>query len=60
MTKTIRLADPYHFNEGPDTAFNFNANTDPAFNFNVDSNPAPHQSDGNLRPLVCRPSRAPY
>jgi hypothetical protein len=24
---------------------------------NADSDPAPHQSDANLRPLVCRPSK---
>ncbi len=34
-----------------------NADPDPAraFHFNADPDPAP-QSDGNLRPLVCKPS----
>jgi hypothetical protein len=28
--------------------------------FNADPDPALRQSDANLRPLVCRPSRAPF
>ncbi len=31
-----------------------------AFHSNAEPDPAPHQSDRNLRPLVCRPSRAPF
>jgi hypothetical protein len=54
--------DPHHFNADPDPAFHFNEDPDPAFYFNVDTdpNPAPHQSDGNLRPLVYRPSKVPF
>ncbi len=56
-------ADPdpaFHFNADPGPAFHFNADLDPAFHFNADPDPAPLLSDGNLRPLVCRPSRAPF
>ncbi len=46
----------------PDSALNFNADPERAFHFNADPepdpDPAPHQSDGNLRPLVYRPYRA--
>jgi hypothetical protein len=42
---TDRVADP-------DLAFHLNAVLDP--------NSTPHQSDGNLRPLVYRPSRVPF
>ncbi len=51
-----------HFNADPEPAFPFNADTnpDPAFHFKVDLDPALLQSDGNLRPLVYRPSRAPF
>jgi hypothetical protein len=45
----------------PDPAFYFSADPDPAFHFNADPDPDPvHQSDGNLRPLVYRPPRAPF
>jgi hypothetical protein len=44
-----RSADPYHFNSDPD----------PASYFNADPDLAPLRSDGNLRPLAYRPSRAP-
>ncbi len=47
-----RVADPHHFNADPDPAFHSSADPDP--------DPALHQSDGNLRPLVYRPSRAPF
>ncbi len=57
----VRYSDPaIHINADPDPAFNFNADPDPAFHVNADSDPAPHQSDGNLRPLVYRPSTAPF
>jgi hypothetical protein len=49
------VADPHHLYEDPDPASHFNADPDPAFYFNADPNPAPHQSDGNLRPLVTDP-----
>ncbi len=44
------MADLHHFNVIP--------NPDPAFHFDADPDPDPalHQSDGNLRPLVSRPS----
>jgi hypothetical protein len=47
-----RVADPHQFNAdpNPDLAFHFNADPDP--------DPTLRQSDGNLRPLVNRPSRA--
>ncbi len=57
-----RVADPHYFIAYPDPAFqafHINADPDPAFHFNADLDPAPHQSDLNLRPLVCRPSRDP-
>ncbi len=47
-----------------DDPHNSNADTDPdsdlAYHFNADPDPgfALHQSDGNLRPLDYRPSRA--
>ncbi len=44
------IADSHHFNPDPDPAFHFQANPDP--------DPAPHQSNGNLQPLVCRHSMA--
>ncbi len=49
----FKVADPHHFNADPDPdpAFNFNADPDPAY-ADPDPDPAPHQSDGNLRPLV--------
>ncbi len=53
-----RSADPHHFKVDPDPAFHFNADPDPAFKFNADPDPALLQSDRNLRPLVCGPSRA--
>ncbi len=33
---------------------------DQTFHWNADSDPASHQNDTNLRPLVYRPSRAPF
>jgi hypothetical protein len=36
---------------GPDPPFLSNADLDPAFHF-ADPDPDPHQSEGNLRPLV--------
>jgi hypothetical protein len=50
-----RVADPHHFYPDPYPPFHFNADPDPMFNFHPDprsSDPDPHQSDGNLRPLV--------
>jgi hypothetical protein len=45
-------------------AFHFNGDPDPASLFDVDPNPAPdpdpHPSDGNLGPLVYRPSRTKF
>jgi hypothetical protein len=57
-----RDANPHHFNADPNSfpAFYFNADPDPDFHFNADLDTAPRQSDANLRPLVCRPSRAPF
>ncbi len=58
--------DRYRFDADPDPAPNpypalrFNADPDPALHFNADPDPAPLQNDGNLRPLVYRPSRAPF
>ncbi len=46
------VADPHHFNADLDPAFHLNVDPDP--------DPAPHQSDGNLRPVVYVPSRAPF
>jgi hypothetical protein len=45
----IKVADPHHFNAEPDQH--------PAFHFNADPDTdlAPHQSDGNLQPLVYDP-----
>ncbi len=69
-SRVSKVADPrhlnanpdpaFHFNADPDPAFHFNADPDPSFHYNADPDPAPHQSDGNLRPLVFRPSRAPF
>jgi hypothetical protein len=44
------VAESHHFYEkqDPDQTFHFFADLDP--------DPAPHQSDANLSPLVCRPS----
>ncbi len=47
---SFRVADPHHLNADPDLAFYLNE----------DQNPAPHRSNGNLRPLVNRPSKAPF
>ncbi len=38
----------------------FTADPDAIFHFNTDPDPASNQSDENLRPLVYRPSRAPF
>ncbi len=55
--------DPtFHFDADPDPTFHFDADPDPISHFHfdadADSDPAPHQSDANLRPLVCRHSQA--
>jgi hypothetical protein len=60
-----RNVDPipvFHFNAYPDTVFRLNADPDSVFHLNGDQDPdpAPRQSDGNLRPLVYRPSRSPF
>jgi hypothetical protein len=59
-----RVADPHHFNADPDPVSHFIADPvpDPAFHFNADPDPDPAllESDGNLRPPVYRPSRAPF
>jgi hypothetical protein len=59
---THRVADLHHFNAELDPAFHFDADSDLAllFNEDPDPDPAPHQSNANLRPLVYRPSRAPF
>ncbi len=59
IKREVRVADPaYHFysDPNPDPAYHFNSDPDPAFHYNADTDPAPHQSDGNLRPLVYRRS----
>jgi hypothetical protein len=58
----LRVADPHHFNVDPDPepAFHFYMDPDPAFHVNAYPDPAPYQSDGNLRPLVYRPSVVPF
>ncbi len=63
-----RVADPHHINADPNPAFHdksdpdpavhYKSDPDPAVHFNADTDPVPHQSDGNLRPLVYKPSRA--
>jgi hypothetical protein len=55
-----KVADPHHFDADPHPGFDFNADLNPelAFHSNADPHPAPSQSDGNLRPLVYRPSTA--
>ncbi len=49
---------------GPDLAVQLNAVPDPTFHFNADpdpdSDPTSHQIYANLRPLVYRPSKAPF
>ncbi len=49
-----RVADPHHFSADPNPyrILLFPADPDP--------DPAPCQTDGNLHPLVYRPSRAPF
>ncbi len=51
---------PHRFNAdpGPDPHFHSNADPDPTFHFNAD--PDPPQWDAYPRPLVHRPSRAPF
>ncbi len=44
------VAESHHFYEKKDQDQNFHLNVD------LDPDPAPHQSDANLPPLVCRPS----
>jgi hypothetical protein len=55
----VQGEDPNHFNVGWVQAFHFHAHQDPAFHFNY-ADPAPFQRGENLRPLVYRPSRAPF
>ncbi len=45
---------------GSGSSLHLNADPDPAFHFTADPEPALHQSDANLRPLVYRPSPAPF
>jgi hypothetical protein len=52
------IKDPTHFNLDPDSTFQFHTDTDP--DPDPDPDPAPRPSDGNLRPLVCRPTRASF
>ncbi len=47
----------FHFGADPDLSFHFDADSERTFQFDMD--PDPHQSDANLRPLICRPSMAP-
>ncbi len=49
-----RTADPRHFNSDPDPAVLSYVDLDP------DPGPASHQSDTDLRPLVCRPTLDPF
>jgi hypothetical protein len=51
-----RVAEKALLNADPDPAIYFNVNPDPAFHLNP--GPLPLQSDGNLLPIVYRPSRA--
>jgi hypothetical protein len=48
-----RVTDPHHFNADPNPALI-------RFHFSAGADPDPHKSDGNLRPQVFRPSRAPF
>ncbi len=56
----MRIADLHHFNAHPDPAFYLIADPDPAFNFNANLDPDLHHSNDTVRPLVYRPSRAPF
>jgi hypothetical protein len=53
LTLGVRVAEP-------DPALHLNATRNRAFRCSADQDPAPHQSDANLRPLVDRPSKAPF
>ncbi len=58
-----RVADPHHFSADPDPAFYSNADPDPIHLFNlmrIWGDSTPHQSDGNLWPLVYRPSTTSF
>ncbi len=55
-----RVADPHHLNADSDLAFHFTADQDPTGHVYADPDHAPHESEANLRPLVYRPSRAPF
>jgi hypothetical protein len=44
----------------PDPAYYLNADPDPTFNLDEDPDPSSHQSDASVRPMVSRPSRAPF
>ncbi len=55
------VAVRHHLYADPDPSFHFDANPDPTFYFAFpDPDPAPHRSNTNLRPLVCRPSTLPF
>jgi hypothetical protein len=60
LTPYSRVADPLHLNADPDLAFHFTADQDPIGHVYADQDHAPHESEANLRPLVYRPSRAPF
>ncbi len=57
------LRKNHHFHADPDADPAFQSKSDPdpdlAFHTNSDPDPAPLQSEGNLRPLVYKPVRAP-
>ncbi len=54
------VVDPHHFHADPGPSFHFHTDPDLTFHFNADLDLVPHQSDANTRPLVYRPSTAPY
>ncbi len=66
IKEEVRVTNTDYFNADPVPAFQVNADPDPVFHFNADAGPYPapapafYQSDGNLRPLVYRPSRTPF
>jgi hypothetical protein len=49
----------FTFDADPDLTFHFTAYPDPTFLIDADQDLAPHQRDGNLRPLACRPFTVP-
>ncbi len=54
----------FHFDSYPDPTFHFDADPNPTFHFDAVKPPYPdpvhRQSDENLRPIVYRPSTAPF